>query len=50
MCRETAAMQKDRAITALQRGIAVLSVAPLSVALGVAWLTWKRSRRFADDP
>ena len=48
MCRETAAMQKDRAITALQRGIAVLSIAPLSVVIGVAWLTWKRANRFTD--
>ena len=48
MCRETAAMQKDRAVGALQRGIAVLSIAPLSVVLGIAWLTWKRASRFSD--
>lgn len=47
MCRETAAMQKDRAVGALQRGIAVLSIAPLSVVLGIAWLTWKRANRFS---
>ena len=47
MCRETAAMQKDRAVGALQRGIAVLSIAPLSVVLGIAWLTWKWANRFS---
>ncbi len=49
MCRETAAMQKDRAFAALQRGIGVLAVAPLGIAAGIAWLTWKRSKRFANE-
>ena len=48
MCRETAAMQKDRAFTALQRGIGVLAVPPLAIATGVAWLVWKRRNRFAE--
>ena len=49
MCRETAAMQKDRALTALQRGIGVLAVPPLAIATGVVWLVWKRRNRFAND-
>ena len=49
MCRETAAMQKDRALTALQRGIGVLAVPPLAIATGVIWLVWKRRNRFAND-
>ena len=49
MCRETAAFQKDRAIGALQRGIAVLAIPPAGIAAGLAWFTWKRSRRFASD-
>ncbi|MDE0108196.1 MAG: hypothetical protein OXJ37_21180 [Bryobacterales bacterium] len=49
MCRETAAMQKDRALTALQRGIGVLAVPPLAIATGVVWLVWKRRNRFASE-
>ena len=49
MCRETAAMQKDRALTALQRGIGVLAVPPLAIATGVVWLVWKRRNRFANE-
>ncbi|MYG02945.1 MAG: hypothetical protein F4173_11940 [Acidobacteriia bacterium] len=49
MCRETAAMQKDRALTALQRGIGVLAVPPLAIASGVVWLVWKRRNRFANE-
>ena len=49
MCRETAAMQKDRALTALQRGIGVLAVPPLAIATGVIWLVWKRRNRFASE-
>ena len=49
MCRETAAMQKDRALTALQRGIGVLAVPPLAIATGVVWLVWKRRNRFAGE-
>lgn len=49
MCRETAAMQKDRALTALQRGIGVLAVPPLAIATGVVWLAWKRRNRFANE-
>ena len=49
MCRETAAFQKDRALGALQRGIAVLAIPPAGIAAGLAWFTWKRSRRFASD-
>ena len=49
MCRETAAMQKDRALTALQRGIGVLAVSPLAIASGVVWLVWKRRNRFANE-
>ena len=49
MCRETAAFQKDRAIGALQRGIAALAIPPVGIAIGLAWFTWKRSKRFASD-
>ncbi len=49
MCRETAAMQRDRALTALQRGIGVLAVPPLAIATGVVWLVWKRRNRFAGE-
>ena len=49
MCRETAAFQKDRAIGALQRGIAALAIPPLGIAIGLAWFTWKRSNRFASN-
>ncbi len=49
MCRETAAMQQDRASTALQRGIGVLAVPPLAIAAGFAWLAWKRRNRFAGE-
>lgn len=49
MCRETAAMQKDRALAALQRGIGVLAVPPLAIATGVVWLVWKRRNRFASE-
>ena len=49
MCRETAAFQKDRALGALQRGIAVLAIPPAGIAVGLAWFTWKRSKRFASD-
>lgn len=49
MCRETAGFQKDRAIGSLQRGIVALAVPPAAIAAGLAWLTWKRSRRFASE-
>ena len=49
MCRETAAFQKDRAVGALQRGIAVLAIPPAGIALGLVWFTWKRSNRFASN-
>ena len=49
MCRETAAFQKGRAIDALKRGILALAIPPAGVALGLAWVTWKRSNRFSSD-
>lgn len=49
MCRETAGFQRDRAITALQRGILTLAIPPVAIGLGLAWLTWKRTRRFSTD-
>ena len=49
MCRETAAFQKGRAIDSLKRGIVALAIPPAGIAFGLAWLTWKRSNRFADD-
>ena len=49
MCRETAAFQKGRAVDSLKRGILVLAIPPTAVALGLIWVTWKRSDRFADD-
>ena len=49
MCRETAAFQKGRAIDSLKRGIVALAIPPAGVALGLAWVTWKRSNRFASD-
>ena len=49
MCRETAAFQKGRAIDSLKRGIVALAIPPVGVALGLAWVTWKRSNRFSSD-
>lgn len=49
MCRETAAFQKGRAIDSLKRGIVALAIPPAGVALGLAWVTWKRSNRFSSD-
>ncbi len=49
MCRETAAFQKDRAVGALKRGIAALAIPPAGIAIGLAWLTWKRSNRFSSN-
>lgn len=49
MCRETAAFQKGRAVDSLKRGILVLAIPPTAVALGLIWVTWKRSDRFAAD-
>ena len=49
MCRETAACQKGRAVDSLKRGILVLAIPPTAVALGLIWVTWKRSDRFAAD-
>ena len=48
MCRETAGFQKDRAISALKRGILTLAIPPAGIAAGLAWLVWKRSDRFAS--
>lgn len=45
MCRETAGFETDRAIDALKRGILTLAIPPIGIALGVAWLTWKRANR-----
>ena len=45
MCRETASFETDRAIDALKRGILTLAIPPMGIALGVAWLTWKRANR-----
>lgn len=49
MCRETAAFQKGRAIDSLKQGILILAIPPTGVALGLIWVTWKRSNRFALD-
>ncbi len=49
MCRETAAFQKGRAIDSLKRGIVALAIPPAGVALGLAWLTWKRWNQFAAE-
>ncbi len=49
MCRETAAFQKGRAVDSLKRGIVALAIPPVGVALGLAWVTWKRSNRFSTD-
>ena len=48
MCRETAAFQKDRAINALRGGIITLAIPPAGIGIGLAWLTWKRSKRFSS--
>lgn len=45
MCRETASFEADRAIGALKRGILTLAIPPMGIALGVAWLSWKRANR-----
>jgi len=49
MCRETAGFETDRAIGALKRGILTLAIPPMGIALGVAWLTWKRANRPLPD-
>lgn len=49
MCRETAGFQKDRAISALKRGILTLAIPPAGIAIGLSWIVWKRSNRFASD-
>ncbi len=45
MCRETASFETDQAIGALKRGIVTLAIPPMGIALGLAWLTWKRANR-----
>ena len=49
MCRETAGFQKERAISSLKQGIVALAIPPVGIALGLVWLTWKRSNRFGTD-
>lgn len=42
MCRETAAYQKTRAISALQDGIVLLAIPPFAIIAGIGWITYRR--------
>ena len=41
MCRESAKYQRAEGLEALNRGILILAVPPVVIALGIGWVTYR---------
>ena len=50
MCRESAKYQRGEALIALNRGILILAVPPVAIALGIGWVTYRHRNSSRLEP
>ena len=50
MCRESAKYQRAEALLAINRGIIVLAIPPVAIALGIGWVTYRHRNSSRHEP